>query len=149
MKIRSATLQDINEMMKIGNSANEFQVSDEVITFWPKSVLINCLKNKQNPILIAEKDKQIIGFIIANYNPCFKKAVIENIFVKSEYRGKDVGETLLKHLLEKLTLLKCEYVCSLVEESSNEAIDFYVSNNFDKDINCVWLDLILNKSFKK
>lgn len=94
--------------------------------------MVDCIKNKQNPILIAKEDKQIIGFIIANYNSCFKKAIIENIFVKPEHRGKDIGETLLKRLFEKLTSLKCGYVCFLVEENSSVVIDFYASNGFNK-----------------
>jgi len=149
MEIRTPIAQDINEIIKIGNTVNEFQVSDEVVTFWTKAVLVDCINSKQNPILIAEENEQIVGFIIANYNPCFKKAIVENIFVKPEYRGGNIGETLLKCLLEKLILLKCEYACSLVEESSSTAVDFYIKNGFNRGINCVWLDLILNKSFKK
>ena len=149
MKIRTARLHDINEIVKIGNSVNEFQVSEEVVTFWPKSVLIDCIKSKNNLILVTEENKHIVGFIIANYNPCFKKAIIENIFVKPEHRDKNIGKLLLKSLLKKLAVLKCEYVCSLVEENSNVAVDFYIKNGFNKGINCVWLDTILGKSFKK
>ena len=149
MKIRTATLQDVNEIVNIGNSVNEFQVSEEVVTFWPKSVLIDCIKGKNSPILVAEDNKQIIGFIIANYNPCFKKAVIENIFVKPAYRGQNVAKLLLTSLLKKLVSLKCEYVCSIAEESNNASVGFYIKNGFNKGINCVWLDFILNKSFKK
>jgi len=149
MKIRIATLKDINEIIKIGNSVNEFQVSDKVVAFWPKSVLIDCVKNKQNPIFVAEEGQRIIGFIISNFNPYFKKAIIENIFVIKEYRSKSIGKALLKSLLDKLAALKCEYVCALVEEKSEIAVDFYIKNGFNKGINCVWLDTILGKSFKK
>ena len=149
MRIRTATLQDIKKIDKIGNSVNEFQVSKEVVTFWPESVLSNCIQSKNNPILVAEESKHIIGFIIANYNLCFKKAIIENIFVSPEYRGKNIGESLLKSLLKKLIALKCEYVCSLTEEKNNVAVDFYIKNGFNKGINCVWLDTILGKTFKK
>jgi L-amino acid N-acyltransferase YncA len=149
MKIRSATLRDIDEIVKMGNLVDKFQVSKEVVTFWPKSILIKCMKSKTNPILVAEENEKIIGFIIANYNPNFKKAVLENIFIRKEYRRKDTGKLLLKFALEELSKLGCEYVCALCEEKNNVAIDFCIKNGFNRGINCVWVDLILNNSFKK
>lgn len=149
MRVREAVLKDLSEIMKMGNTAGEFQVSGKTVLFWPESVLINCVKSKNTPFLVAEKNNQIIGFIIANYNPCFKKAVIENIFVHPKQRGKSIGEKLLKALFEKLAELKCEYACTLVEEKSSEAITFYERNGFNKGINCTWLDKHLNKTFEK
>lgn len=149
MEIKTATLENIDTIIKLGNSVNEFQVSDEVVTFWPKEVLTDCIKSKNNPIFIAKENKQIIGFIIANYNPSFKKAIIENIFVNTDFRGKEVGRLLLDNLLNKLKELGCEYVCSLIENNNDVAVEFYLNNNFNKGINCVWLDKILSDSFKK
>jgi ribosomal protein S18 acetylase RimI-like enzyme len=149
MKIRDATLQDVNEIVKLGGSVKQFQTSKEVVTFWPKAILVDCIKNKNNPILVAEDNKQIVGFIISNYTPDFKKAVIENIFVKSGYRRNGVGTTLLNSLLKKLVDLKCEYVCLLCDGENDTAINFYIKNRFNKGMTCVWLDSILDKSFKK
>jgi ribosomal protein S18 acetylase RimI-like enzyme len=149
MKIKTATLGDVDTLVKLGNSVNEFQVSDEVVTFWPKEVLVNCIKSKNNPIFVAIKNKEIIGFIISNYNSYFKKAIIENIFVNPDFRGKEVGKLLLCNLLSELKSLGCEYVCSLTEVENEVAIEFYLKNGFNKGISCVWLDNILNDSFKK
>jgi len=149
MEIKTATLEDIDTIIKLGNSVNEFQVNDEVVTFWSKTILVDCIKSKNNLILIARENKQIIGFIIANYNPSFKKAIIENIFVNPNFRGKEVGKLLLDNLLSKLKKLGCEYICSLTEIKNNVAVKFYLNNNFNKGINCVWIDKILDKSFKK
>ena len=76
-------------------------------------------------------------------------AIIENIFVILEYRGKNIGKLLLDNLLNQLKELKCEYVCSLVEKNSEFATEFYIKNGFSRGINCVWLDKILSNSFKK
>jgi ribosomal protein S18 acetylase RimI-like enzyme len=149
MEIKPATLKDVDTIIKLGNSVNEFQVSNEVVTFWPKNVLIDCIKDKNNPIFVAKENKQIIGFIIANYNSSFKKAIIENIFVDPNFRGKKIGKLLLDNLLNKLKELGCEYVCSLTQIGNDVAVKFYLENNFNKGINCVWLDKILDKSFKK
>ncbi len=148
MDIKTATIEDVDTIIKLGNSVNEFQVSDEVVVFWPKNVLIDCIKNKNNPIFVAKENKQIIGFIVANYNSSFKKAIIENIFVIPNFRGKEVGKLLLDNLLKELKELGCEYVCSLAEIENDIAVKFYINNGFNKGINYVWVDKILNESFK-
>lgn len=149
MVIKPAKLEDIDTIIKLGNSVNEFQVSKKVVTFWPKNILVNCIESKNNPILIAKEKNQIVGFIIANYNPCFKKATIENIFVSPNFRGGKVGKLLLDNLIEKLKVLGCEYLCSLTEKDNDKAIKFFLNENFNRGINCIWLDLILNTSFEK
>ena len=143
MKIRIATLEDTEPIHKLGNLVSEFQVSDEAPTFWPKKILINCIKGNNSPVLVAEENKQIIGFIIANYNPSFKKATIENIFVNPKNRGKEVGKLLLSQMLNKLKKLDCKYVCALTESHNNLAIEFFLKNEFNKGIDCVWLDKVL------
>ncbi|MFP4424589.1 MAG: GNAT family N-acetyltransferase [Candidatus Woesearchaeota archaeon] len=136
MEIKTATLADLDTIIELGKSVNEFQVSDDVVTFWPKDVLIDCIKSN-NPILVAKESNQIIGYIIANYNSYFKKGIIENIFVDPDFRGKKVGKLLLSNLLDKLKELGCEYVCSLTEMENNVAARFFVSNEFKRGINCV------------
>ncbi|MFO7710670.1 MAG: GNAT family N-acetyltransferase [Candidatus Woesearchaeota archaeon] len=149
MEINTATLEDIDTIIRLGNTVNEFQVSNEVITFWSKNVLVDCIKSANNPILIAKENNQMIGFIIANYNPVFKKAIIENIFVDPDFRGKEVGRLLLDNLISQLKGLGCEYVCSLTEITNDSTVRFYLKNNFNKGIDCVWLDRILSDSFRK
>ena len=125
MEIKPATLEDVDQIINLGKSVSEFQVSDRVVTFWPKKVLIDCIKSKQNPIFVAVEDSQIIGFIIANYNPSFKKTIIENIFVDPDFRGREIGKSLLDSLLNRLKELDCEYVCSLMEIKDESAVQFY------------------------
>ncbi len=149
MDVRKAKLSDIDEIFNLGSAVNEFEVSDEVVTFWPEKILKRCVKSKTDFIFIAEENSEIVGFVIANYNPNFSKAIIENIFVKPEFRGQNIGKKLLESLLDQLEKVNCEYVCALVESKDEPAIGFYVKNNFNRGINCVWLDKILAKSFKK
>ncbi|MCK4635240.1 MAG: GNAT family N-acetyltransferase [Candidatus Moranbacteria bacterium] len=149
MKTRKATIKDIDKIICLGSLINEFKVNNKVVNFWPKKVLADCINSKNNPILVVENNKEIIGFIIANYNPSFKKAIIENIFVTPDNRGEGIGKLLLNDLLDLLKKLNCEYICSLVEISNDTAIDFYLKNNFDKGIKCVWLDKIIDSLFEK
>ncbi len=50
MEIKIATLKGIDTIIKLGNSVNEFQISNKVVTFWPKEVLVDCIKNKNNKV---------------------------------------------------------------------------------------------------
>ncbi|NOY14941.1 MAG: hypothetical protein GXP43_01865, partial [bacterium] len=61
ISISQAAKQDIDEIVKLGNEVEEFQVSDEVVTFWPKHVIANIIKSKTDFIIIAKDQKQIIG----------------------------------------------------------------------------------------
>lgn len=147
--VREARLEDVGNIVKLGDTVNEFQVSDEVVTFWPKHIVEKIVRSKSDFIIVAEERKQIIGFIIANYNPTFGKAIIENIFVQPEYRGKKVSDKLRDFLLNKLKEVGCKYVCALVESDGRDAIASYERYGFNRGIDCVWLDFIIDNSFAR
>lgn len=149
IKIEQAKLSDVADIIKIGKSIEEFKISKGTITFWPKKILINCVKDKNNLILLAKQNEELIGFIIANYNPIFEKAIIENILVKKDFRNKGVGKLLLDSLLLKLKRLGCSYICSLTEIKNKNTIKFYIKNKFNKGKDFVWLDKALSNSFKQ
>lgn len=86
MIIRKAKVGDVDEIWRLGSGAPEFQVSDKVVAFWPKEILIDCIRSSFNPIFVAQDNEKIQGFIILNLNSSLKKAIIENIFVVPERR---------------------------------------------------------------
>ena len=145
--IREARLGDVEGILQLGNTVSEFQVSDDVITFWPEHIVKKIVSSKTDFIIVAVERKHIVGFIIANYNPTFGKAIIENIYVDPLYRGKGVSDRLRDYLLEKLRSVGCEYVCTLVESAGRDAITSYERYGFNHGIDCVWLDFVLDDSF--
>ncbi len=149
IKIREARIEEIPEIIALGNKVNEFQVGEEVTTFWPKHILENIIRSKTDFLIVAAHRNKIVGFVIANYNPTFGKAIIENIFVAPEYRGKGVSNGLRDYLLKKLKQVGCEYICTLVEINSKAAITSYKRYGFKEGITCVWLDYILSEKFRK
>lgn len=74
MTIRQATIKDIDKIHKLGKHVDEFDTTDKVVTFWPKHILKNCIESENDWLLIAEENSEIIGFIICNNSPVFKKA---------------------------------------------------------------------------
>ena len=145
--IKKAAIDDMNKIWELGSNVNEFQVSDEVATFWPKEILEKCITD--GSIFVAKDEGVIVGFVISNYNPIFKKAIIENIFVDPGFRGKGVAKKLLASLLSNLRTKGCGYACALIEKTDISGINFYIKNGFNKGINCVWMDQILKSNFKK
>ncbi|MDO9399427.1 MAG: GNAT family N-acetyltransferase [bacterium] len=145
MKIREATINDIDEIHSLGNTVNEFSVSDEVVIFWPKHILHNCIKSQTDYLLIAKEKEKIIGFIIINNSLVFKKTIIENIYILPQFRKKGFGTKLLNMAIKKIKTTGCEYICLLT--NNYEAIKFYESNSFEKGKDFVWLDKVLSKKF--
>lgn len=148
MNVRAATVDDVEELCRLGNTVDEFKVSAEVVTFWPKETVVSIVIKSEVPIYVAEDSEKIIGFIITNYNPVFGKAIIENVFVLPGQRGKNVGHELLAAVLTKLRKLACPYVCALMEVSYPDAIKFYGDEGFSRGIDCVWMDLVMSELFK-
>ena len=149
MIIREATINDIDKIHRLGEHVDEFNTTDEVVTFWPKHILSNCIKSKSDWLLVAEENSEIIGFIICNNSPIFKKAVIENVFVSPQHRKKGVGKKLLDTLLGKIATTDCEYIVIFAEDDNDTAIDFYVSNGFNRGKNFAWIDKVLSEKFSK
>ena len=149
MIIREAKINDIDKIHKLGERVDEFDTTDEVVTFWPKHILSNCIKSESDWLLVAEENSEIIGFIICNNSPVFKKAVIENIFVSPQYRKKGIGKKLLDALLNKIGSTDCEYIVIFAEDDNDTATDFYVSNGFNRGKNFAWIDKVLSKEFSK
>jgi ribosomal protein S18 acetylase RimI-like enzyme len=149
MKIRNAQSSDVNAVFKLGNSVKQFEVAKDTVYIWPKKILLKIANSNSDVFLVAEENKNIIGFVIANYNKNFSKATMENIFVAPEFRNKGVGEKLFKSAIDKLKKLKCEYVCGLVNTKNKKVISWCVKQGFEKGLNFNWLDKTLSKSFHK
>lgn len=148
LKIRKAKLTDLDKIIKLVKNVKAFKVGKEVVGFWPKTSLKKIIKSKDDIILLAEQNNELVGFIIINYNINFNKAVIENIFVEKKHRGRGIGRRLLAESLKLLKKRGCGYLCALVNSKNSKEIKWHIKQNFDKGINCLWLDMILDKSFR-
>jgi ribosomal protein S18 acetylase RimI-like enzyme len=147
MNIRKAIASDIDNIYTLGSTVDKFSVSDEVVTFWPKHILHNIINSRTDLLLIAEEKDEVIGLIIVNNSFVFKKAIVENIYVSSLFRGQGVAKKLLDTAMDIVLGLGCEYVCALMNDE--KAINFYESNGFKKGRSFTWLDKIISKEFSK
>ncbi|MFH1899974.1 MAG: GNAT family N-acetyltransferase [Patescibacteria group bacterium] len=147
MNIRKAITSDIDAIHALGSAVEEFSVSNKVVTFWPKHILLNCANSETDLLLIAEEKDEIIGFIIVNNSLVFKKAIVENIFVSPRFREQGAAKKLLTVALDLINATDCEYICALMDD--DKAIQFYESNGFKKGRNFAWLDKVISKEFSK
>lgn len=148
MNIRQATAADIEAIYELGANVDEFKVNDDTVNFWPKDLLTQAVQSDDALILVAEEGG-ICGFLIVNYNKSLKKALIENIYVQPDKRGQGVGDELLKHMLNLLPNMGCEYVATLVPPDAQGAFDLYRRNGFSKGESFAWLDKVLSEDFKR
>lgn len=148
MNIRRATTQDVDAIHALGQSVAEFSVNEGTITFWPKELLTQAVRSDDVLIFVAE-DTELVGFIIVNLNRGLKKAIIENVYVHPDQRGRGIGDKLLDSVVELLPSLGCEYIATLIPTEAKGAFELYVRNGFSTGETFLWLDKFLDNSFKQ
>lgn len=107
-----------------------------------KSIIENAIDSKFAKITLAYVDEKLAGFInfaLAQFNPKFIKpnekfiGNITELYIKKEFRGNNVGSTLLK---EAETFFKEQNITIMQVNtmfSNANAIKFYKNNGFAED----------------
>jgi predicted N-acetyltransferase YhbS len=103
-------------------------ISDETLTQWLMS---------NNYMFVAEIDNTVIGTLtlhtqkklIRNGGLC---GFIEDVAVKSEYRGNNIGSLLVQEGIKKAKELGCYKV---ILSCFDERINFYTKNGFFRESN--------------
>ncbi len=144
MKIRTAKKEDVQEVWNIGNNVSEFKTAENVVIFWPKEILENCINKEDIIFYIVEEEEKIVGFSIVNLNKSLGKAEIENIYVLPEYRKNKIGTAILDRILQELKNRKFNNVNCLADE----ATEFYKKYGFTKGKMFTWMDITLSDNFK-
>lgn len=130
MKIRKMQKKDINSVYQLGIKEKEFQVSED-LKFWSKNQIKNWIISKDGVLLVAEQNKDIVGFIMSTIHNPTKKAVIENIYISKKYRSKGLAEKLLNMCIKLLKKQGAIHVHALVEDSNKASLNLLKKNNFN------------------
>lgn len=139
IKIRSMKIQDISNIILIGKSVEEFRVDSKVKGFWSREQLENWVKSKKDSLIVAEKDKKIIGFVLfAHYVPT-GKVTFENAWIDKDYRGKGIIGDLVKEGINDLKKKGATYLCGLAKTDNFASIKFLEKNKFMKGYDFSWL----------
>lgn len=88
--IRPMTIDDVDEVYKVEE--------DCFVDPWSKDSIRKELKNDLARYLVAERDNKIVGYVGVWF--VVDEGHITNVAVHSDYRGKKIGDRLVKEMVE-------------------------------------------------
>lgn len=143
MKIRKASIEDKDELVKLLDEFNEYYFeekifSEEFIPFWEykdKQAIFNetvqeWLTNPEYFFFVAEEERKIIGYIVGQIKDrdprvMDKEGYINDWFVKKKWRSKGVGMSLYNMLLKEFQDQACNRLGLYTNIRNKKTIDFY------------------------
>jgi len=132
LRIREASPKDIQVMVDIAIEAfwKEYGSIEEVRKAFRGTVAKRwkrIMNDKTSIVLVAEKDKQVIGFLVFRWWFGWN-GWLEAIAVKREYRGMGIGTLLMRALIERARRIGYMRICFAVKQDE-KAIKFYKKFN--------------------
>lgn len=143
MKIRKASIEDKNEIIKLLDEFNEYYFeekifSEEFIPFWEykdkdsifEETAQEWLTKPEYFFFVAEEEGEIIGYIVGEVRErkprvLDKEGYINDWFVKKEWRSKGVGRSLYSSLIEEFKNQACNRLGLYTNIRNKKTIDFY------------------------
>ncbi|MHA1291030.1 MAG: GNAT family N-acetyltransferase [Promethearchaeota archaeon] len=95
-------------------------------------------------IAIDEDIGEVVGMIVAELriDPFgSSEGYIKQVFLKEEYRGKGIGQELVKKAIDHLKKIKVEKIKVNIKDKAKEALNLYCKMNFKKIYEVLELDL--------
>lgn len=145
MKIRKASLMDIEKLSEIGkltfaetfsSDNSEENMSEYLENGFSTEKLKTELTDKNAEFYFVELDEKIIGYLKVNVGESQTEIKVENaleierIYVLKEFHGKKVGQILYDKAIELAKEKNIENVWLGVWEENPRAIRFYEKNGF-------------------
>lgn len=114
LRIRLATLHDIEDVLSIYNEGIEDRVATLETETKDLTYMLNWFQNHQNryPVIVAERLGEITGWASLNkYNTrkAYDGVADLSVYIKRTLRGKGIGGKLLsvlKHMQKKMIFIK-------------------------------------------
>lgn len=144
--IRNATKKDIQSIYDIGLRTAEFTTGSKP-AFWSIEQLKRWSASPNDVLLVAEHDKQIIGFILSQFHKPTGKATIENIVVLEDHRRHGIAEQLLERCVQKLLRRGANYICALTRTNNSGTISFFEGNHFERGFDFAWMEKDIAQTF--
>ncbi|HAF07105.1 MAG: GNAT family N-acetyltransferase [bacterium] len=132
MKIRKFTQKDKRVVSELYYNLHPVEEKGKK----EKGLLIPVEKSKLKTILlVAEENARVVGFIWGNLiiYGFFRYGIVEELFVKKEFRNKGIGRSLVKEIMKQFKRLKVKVVFVTTEKENKEAIDLYKELGFKLD----------------
>ena len=130
---------DIPKIIKIGKITDEFRMDPNFKGFWSKEQLKDWINSKKDALIVAEINKEIIGFVMFAHHIPTGKVTFEDAWINKKFRGKGLIEKLTKEGIKDLKKKGATYICSLVKTDNIASIKFLEKNKFFKGFDFSWL----------
>lgn len=145
MNIRKASLNDFEELYKIGKSTPELKVS-ATEEFMDADEFKWSITNPNGVFLLAEKEKKVAGFIYANAKDIerpfeHRYACLVYLVVIPEFRRMGIATKLYSECIKVLEKMGVTNLYGWANaEGDGEIIDFMKKQGFAKGHKYVWMD---------
>lgn len=135
VKIRKASLKDLKGITEIYNHA----ILNTVATFDTEIKTVKEQKRwfeehgPKNPILVAEIDKEIVGFAsLSKYSTrCAYSDTAEiSLYVKEKYQGKNIGKQLMKEIIDAGEKAGLHAIISRISQGNKISIHLHETAGF-------------------
>jgi ribosomal protein S18 acetylase RimI-like enzyme len=144
MKIRKGKISDLKELFRILISTKELQGGNFEIgdydKVWVKSVLT---KTKENFVLIAEEEKEMVGFIIAHILISVSQVIINDVYVNPAHRNKGIASSLIKEAEKIARKNKIKYFTGFVQTSNKKMQKLKQKLNFGRGESLYYYEKVL------
>ena len=99
----------------------------------------NWIDSGNDVLLVAEDDNKIVGYVTSQFHAAPGKAVVENLFVSENYRGKGLGSELVDECVRNLEKKGAKYICALVEPDNEAIIKTLENKGFSREKQFLWM----------
>ncbi len=125
-QIREIEPEDYKELIKL---FQEFALFEKLPDKMKNSEeLMHMESDYINGFVAIDSDNNIIGYVtyfFAYYTWIGKSMYMDDLYVKQNFRGKEIGSILIKNVIEKAKVTECKKLRWQVSEWNQSAIKFY------------------------
>jgi len=129
--IREASIDDVNGIIEV---LKTIYLQDEA---WARKALEKLLATENYVILVAELDREIVGFIDYYVLPSvwekWNEATINYLFIHKDYQGRGIGSKLLKEVIKQTDKMEIMELHVGTEKENKRAIRLYKKHGFLKE----------------
>lgn len=142
LAVREATLEDLKIILKLNSDLfdSDFIHDDQLNLDWTykegKESFEKRIKDEDKLVLVAEIDGMIIGYLAGgitkteSWRP-IKRSELENIFIKENFRDKEVGTKLFEKFLNWSSRKGAKKLFVDTYAKNEKAVSFYEKMGFE------------------
>ena len=135
INIRAADIKDIKDITDIYNQA--ILQSNSTFDIEPKTIKDRKdwfkKHNKKNPIIVAEKEKKIVGYASLSKwsdKKAYSDTVEISLYIKKEFQNQGIGTKLMSEIIKKGKQEKNHIIIALITQDNDISIKLHKKFGF-------------------